>query len=50
VSAVLVPANSALQRTGTHKVLGRWRSDALLEQVMRARMLIGQWPVAEPGT
>jgi len=31
----------------THKVLGRGRSGAVLEQVMRARVLIGRRAVAE---
>src|SRR5690606_34845339 len=39
--------NLALQRAGTHKVLGRGRSGMLLEQVMRARVLISRRAVAE---
>src|SRR5690606_650614 len=39
--------NLALQRAGTHKVLGRGRSRVLLEQVMRARVLIRRRAVAE---
>jgi hypothetical protein len=42
--------NSALQRTGTHKVLGRGRSHVLLEQVMRARVLMRWRAVAELGS
>jgi predicted methyltransferase len=33
-----------------HKVLGRRRSALVLEQVMRAGVLSGQWPVAEPSS
>jgi hypothetical protein len=44
------PPNSALQRAGTHKVLGRGRSGEVLEQVMRARVLIGRRAVAELGS
>jgi hypothetical protein len=39
--------NQALQRAGTHKVLGRGRSGRLLEQVMRARVLMRWRAVAE---
>ncbi len=31
-----------MQRAGTHKVLGRVRSDLLLSRVLRARVLTGQ--------
>jgi hypothetical protein len=43
----LVPPNSALQRAGTPKVLGRGRSGAVLAQVLRARELIRWRAVAE---
>src|SRR5690606_33997621 len=36
----------SLQRSGTHKLLGRGRVGAVLEQVMRARVLIGRRAVA----
>ena len=39
--------NLALQRTGTHKMLGRGRLGVVLEQVMRARVLIRLRAVAE---
>jgi hypothetical protein len=42
-------ANKPLQRSGIHKVHGRGRGDAVLEQVLRARVLSGQWPAAERG-
>ena len=42
--------NLALQRAGTHKVLGRGRLGVVLEQVMRARVLIGRRAVAELGS
>jgi len=34
--------NKHMQRAGTHKVLGRGRSDLLLVNVPRARVLTGQ--------
>jgi hypothetical protein len=42
-----MPPNLALQRAGTHKVLGRGRFGVMLEQVMRARVLRGWRAVAE---
>jgi hypothetical protein len=41
------PPNQALQRSGTHKVLGRGRSGLAVEQVMRARVLMRRRAVAE---
>jgi hypothetical protein len=46
---VLVAPNKPLQRSGVDKLLGRGRGEVVLEQVMRARVLIGQWPAAERG-
>jgi hypothetical protein len=43
------PYNKPLQRSGLDKVLGRGRGCAVLEQVMRARVLKCQWPAAERG-
>jgi hypothetical protein len=42
-----MPANKPLQRSGLDKVLGRGRGDAVLEQVLRARVLKGSRPAAE---
>jgi hypothetical protein len=42
-------ANKPLQRSGLDKVLGRGRGGDVLEQVLRARVLKGQWPAAERG-
>ena len=36
------PHNKHMQRAGTHKVLGRGRTGAVLGQVSLARVLIGQ--------
>ena len=44
-----VPHNKPLQRSGVDKVLGRGRGGEVLEQVMRARVLVGQWPAAGRG-
>ncbi len=41
--------NNPLQRSGIDKVLGRGRGGGLLEQVMRARVLMRGWPAAERG-
>jgi hypothetical protein len=41
--------NKPLQRSGVDKVPGRGRVGAVLEQVLRARVLTGQWPAAERG-
>jgi hypothetical protein len=41
--------NNPLPRSGVDKVLGRGRGRAASKQVMRARVLIGQWPAAERG-
>jgi hypothetical protein len=47
----MAPYNSSLQRTGTHKVLGRGRpSVVVLCGRWRARVLEGQWPAAELGS
>jgi hypothetical protein len=43
------PPNKPLQRSGLDKVLGRGRGYVVLEQVLRARVLSGQWPAAERG-
>lgn len=42
-------SNKPLQRSGVDKVLGRGRGRAASKQVMRARVLMGQWPAAERG-
>ena len=44
-----VPPNKPLQRSGVDKVLGRGRGVAVLKQVLRARVLMCQWPAAERG-
>jgi hypothetical protein len=44
-----VPPNKPLQRSGVDKVLGRGRGDAVLEQVLRARVLRHTRPAAERG-
>jgi hypothetical protein len=44
---MIAPPNKPLQRSGFDKVLGRGRGDAVLEHVLRARVLGPQWPVAE---
>ena len=44
-----VTPNKPLQRSGLDKVLGRGRVGEVLEQVLRARVLNGQWPAAERG-
>jgi hypothetical protein len=44
-----VPPNNRLQRSGLDKVPGRGRGDAVLEQVMRARVLKRGWPAAKRG-
>jgi hypothetical protein len=41
--------NKSLQRSGTHKVLGRGRFSALPAQVLRARVLMRRRAVAELG-
>jgi hypothetical protein len=41
------PSNKPLQRSGVDKVRGRGRGVVVLEQVLRARVLIGRWPAAE---
>jgi hypothetical protein len=38
-----------LQLSGFEKVLGRGRGEVVLEQVLRARVLMGQWPAAKRG-
>jgi hypothetical protein len=47
---VLVPANSALQRAGTHKVLGRGRLSAAHSLLPCARVLIRWRAAAELGS
>ena len=42
-------SNNPLQRSGMDKVIGRGRGEVVLEQVLRARVLIGMWPAAERG-
>lgn len=42
-----LPPNNPLQRSGVDKVLGRGRERAASRQVLRARVLMGQWPAAE---
>lgn len=46
---MMAPSNNPLQRSGLDKVLGRGRGEAVLEQVLRGRALIGQWQAAERG-
>ena len=47
----LAPPNSALQRTGTHKMLGRGRpSGSASRERWRARVLIGWRAAAELGS
>jgi hypothetical protein len=41
------PPNKPLQQSGLDKVLGRGRGKVVLEEVLRARVLKGQWPAAE---
>jgi hypothetical protein len=43
------PPNKPLQRSGMDKVLGRGRGEVVLEQDIRARVLMSQWPAAERG-
>jgi len=40
-------SSKPLQRSGLDKVPGRGRGVVVLEQVLRARVLKGQWPAAE---
>jgi len=48
---IALPPNSALQRTGTHKVLGRGRPSAIfLCGRWRARVLMRRRAVAELGS
>ena len=42
-----VTPNKPLKRPGMDKVPGRGRGGGVLEQVLRARVLKGQWPAAE---
>jgi hypothetical protein len=44
-----MPSNKPLQRSGLDKVLGRGRGNVVLEQVLRARVLMQLWPAAERG-
>jgi hypothetical protein len=43
----VVSPNKPLQRSGVDKVLGRGRGVAVLDQVVRARVLMPLWPAAE---
>jgi len=43
------PSNKPLQRSGVDKVPDRGRGGVVLEQLLRARVLSGQWPAAERG-
>jgi hypothetical protein len=43
------PPNKPLQRSGLDKVHGRGRGHEMHKQVLRARVLRRQWPVAERG-
>jgi hypothetical protein len=47
---VLGSPNSALQRAGTHKVLGRGRPSAESTRALRARVLSGRRAAAELGS
>jgi hypothetical protein len=47
---VLSPPNSALQRSGTHKVLGRGRPNSARGLLPRARVLMRWRAVAELGS
>jgi hypothetical protein len=47
VQVITRPPNNPLQRSGLNEVLGRGRGCVVLEQVLRARVLKGQWPAAE---
>ena len=44
-----MPPNKPLQRSGMDKVPGRGRGEGVLEQVLRARVLIRTRPAAERG-
>jgi hypothetical protein len=46
----MLPPNSALQRAGTHKVLGRGRPSAERTRALRARVLIRWRAAAELGS
>jgi hypothetical protein len=43
------PSNDPLQRSGFNKVLGRGRGDVVLQQILRARVLMRTRPAAERG-
>jgi hypothetical protein len=43
-------ADKPLQQSGRDKVLGRGRGRVAAEQVLRARVLMRQWPAAERGS
>jgi hypothetical protein len=47
--AVLGSANNNMQRSRMYKVQGRGRSLPVLVQVLLARVLKGQWPLADVG-
>ena len=44
-----MPPNKPLQRSGMDKVPGRGRGENVLEHVLRARVLMREWPAAERG-
>jgi hypothetical protein len=46
---VTAPPNKSLQRSGTHKVLGRGRPSAEITRALRARVLKGRRAAAELG-
>ena len=46
-SPLTVPSNNSLQGSGTDKVLGRGRGSGVLEQVLRARVLMRLRAAAE---
>jgi hypothetical protein len=48
-SVLLGSPNKSLQRSGTHKVLGRGRPSLERTRALRARVLKGQRAVAELG-
>jgi hypothetical protein len=49
IGAAYVSPNKSLQRSGTHKVLGRGRPSVESTRVLRARVLRGRRAAAELG-